>query len=120
VFETKKAAGQRLRSRLKWNRVGNIALKEFYRATKERSGTSQITELEDSAGAHKTNQKGLEEVCVQYYSELYTAAPQTAAKGGAEAQAFACIGDRLSCAMKEALKRPMSLSELTTVVMGMK
>jgi hypothetical protein len=40
VFETRKAAGQQLRSRLKWNRVGNNASKEFYRATKERSGAS--------------------------------------------------------------------------------
>jgi hypothetical protein len=56
VFKTQKVEGQRLRSRLKWNQFGNIASKEFYRATKERSCALQITKLEDSLGVSRSDQ----------------------------------------------------------------
>jgi hypothetical protein len=62
----------------------------------------------------------LERICSEYYGKLYTKGPKSAAKAGAEAQAFACIEDRLSPEMKARLKSPILLSELTKAVKAMK
>jgi exonuclease III len=119
-FENYKAEGIRIRSRVKWNQVGDACTKEFFQANRDRSGASHVTALEDSQGQVRNDQAGLEQICFEYYGKLYTKGVDSAAKAGAEAQAFACIKDSLTPGMKESLKSPLSISELSQAVKAMK
>jgi hypothetical protein len=103
AFERRAADGQRIRSRVKWMKLGDMGSKEFYRAHKKHSGASRITELEDSIGELHSEQAELEETCRSYYAALYSAATPSAAERGAGAQARACFGERLTEGMKACL-----------------
>jgi hypothetical protein len=39
-----------IRSRVKWNQVGDACTKEFFQANKERTGASHVSALEDAQG----------------------------------------------------------------------
>jgi exonuclease III len=49
-FENQKAEGLRIRSRVKWNQVGDACTKEFFQANRERTGASHVSALEDAQG----------------------------------------------------------------------
>lgn len=76
--------------------------------------------MEDAQGLVCTDQAGLERICSEYYGKLYTKELESAARAGAEAQAFSCIGNRLSPVMKDRLRSALSLSELAEAVKIMK
>ena len=119
-FEDQKAEGLRIRSRMKWNQVGDACTKEFFQANRERTGASLVSILEDAQGHVCNDQEGLERVCSDYYGKLYIKGDELAAKAGVEAQAFSCIGDRLSPSKKERLKCALSIPELSEAVKAMK
>jgi hypothetical protein len=54
-FEKRLAEGQRIRSRIKWMRVGDSGTKEFYQTHKQHSGSSQITTLEEICVGNNAN-----------------------------------------------------------------
>ena len=114
-----KAEGQRVRSRVKWKRVGDLGSKEFLRASKAHSGASNLTKLEDEEGNPHTDQAGLEEVCSKYYGKLYKEPGRTAAQEDAATWALGCLRDRLTDAMKQSLRRPISIGELGTALKAM-
>jgi hypothetical protein len=84
-FEDQKAEGLRIRSRMKWNQVGDACTKEFFQANRECRGASYVSALEDALGHVCNDQEGLERVCSDYYGKLYTKGTESAAKAGAEA-----------------------------------
>lgn len=118
-FEQHLVEGQRVRSRVKWKWVGDSCSKYFFRASKAYTGASNLTELEDEHGVLQSDQAALEDVCSNYYGKLYKDSPCSAAKEGASAQALVCLGDRLSQAMKQSLRRPISQDELGLALKGM-
>lgn len=67
--EQRRAEEHRVRSRVKWKRVGDACTTEFFRASKAHTGASNITSLEDENGALITDQGGLEETCKKFYSK---------------------------------------------------
>jgi hypothetical protein len=119
VFELTRAEGLRVKSRIKWKQHDDSCSKEFFKATREHSGASSITELEDEQGNVFTDQGSLEGICHRFYSKLYAARPQSAARAGAEEQALRGITDRLSAAIKERLRAPITLAELDAALQGM-
>jgi hypothetical protein len=119
-LEVKKAAGIRLRSRLKWHKVGDLASKEFYRSAKEQMTAAHITELEDEQGTVWSDQKTLESIYQRYYATLYSATPLNEERKAAEAGALSCIRDKLSFGLKERLTLDISLEELTSALWSMK
>jgi hypothetical protein len=111
-FEQLRAENQRLPSRLKWKSVGDQCSKEFFQATRERSTTSHITELEDVDGRVHTSQAGMAKVCQDFYQKLYSMRQPSLASGGAKYQALRYIQDRLSVRAKASLSLQISASEL--------
>jgi hypothetical protein len=119
-FENQKAEGLRIRSHIKWNKVGDAYTKEFFQVKIKKTGAAHVFALEDTQGHVCHEQEDLGRICSDYYGKLYTKGAESAAKAGAEAQAFACFGDRLSPAIKDSLKCQISLSELTKAINEMK
>lgn len=105
-LELHRVKGQQIRSRTKWMQVGDTGSKEFYRATKKRSGASYITELEDDHGIPRHDQNDLEEICISYYRSLYTAGPQSTEVAAARTEVLSCLVDSLSTATKRPLTCP--------------
>jgi hypothetical protein len=111
--------GQKVRSRIKWMRVGDSGSKEFFKAHKQHTGASRIISLDDEGGAGHSAQAELEIICREYYSKLYKGAPASREQEGAREQALASIGDRLSAEMKTRLQAPIGLSEVEEALKGM-
>ena len=119
LVEQRQAEGQRIRSRVKWKRVGDACTAEFFRASKAHSGASNITSLEDEDGSLHSDQQGLERICTEFYTKLYTANPGSAEQADAATQALATMSDRLSEDMKVSLRAPMTMEELSKALSEM-
>lgn len=104
---------------MKWQKVGDSCSKEFFGALKAHTGASQLTKLEDEGGNLCSDQAGLEEVCSRYYGNLYSKLAGSAVETVAAAQSLSCSRDRLSGAMKSALRKPTSLQELEAALKDM-
>jgi hypothetical protein len=59
-------------------------------------------------------------VCTSYYANPYSAGPQSFVKTSVEAQALVAISDHLSDSLKNELRAPVSLAELSHALAGMK
>lgn len=70
-LEVHKLRGQQICSRIRWMQVGDSGSKEFYKTTRKRTGASHIIELEDARGIPRHDRAELEDICTQYYQELY-------------------------------------------------
>lgn len=84
--EERKLYGQQLRSRLKWQQVGDKCSKEFFGAHKHRLNTGFIMELEDAQRIVTTDQAALVGICHEYYQKLYKARTTPIATEGVEFQ----------------------------------
>jgi hypothetical protein len=73
-------------------------------------------ELEDEARVVFTDQVNFERIFHAYYSSLYSARPQSAAKRGNEDHALDNITDRLSAAVKARLRTPIQVAELDSAL----
>ena len=60
--------------------VGDMGSKEFYRAHRQYSEASRITELEGMDGVVRSIQAELESVCRGYYARLYSCVPKLEAQ----------------------------------------
>jgi hypothetical protein len=118
-FERRKVEGQRVRSRIKWMKVGVSRSKDFYRAHKHHAGASRITTLDDRDGVSHSAQPEMEHLCCEYYSKLYTREPISRAQEGAREQSLVSIGDRRSEEMKACLRVPIKMHELDEALKGM-
>ena len=117
-FERSKAEGQRLRSRLQWKGKGDQCSKEFFRAHRQRSNASHITELDDEDGTTHTNQADLARICHRYYQKLYTGREET--NEGAMTQILSHLSDSLSTQAKTARSALPTTEELHHALMDMK
>lgn len=69
--ESRKARGATIRSRVKWNKVGNKCSVEFFKSVKQKNSSSVIMELQDNHGRVFTNRADLDHICHSFYAKLY-------------------------------------------------
>lgn len=97
--------------------VGDLAPKEFFIATRERSGASTMITLEDERGTLSSAQPDLKSTCHQFYSKLFQVRARSVAGDEAEAVALQSIRARLLNDAKVAA--PISTEELDKAIEGM-
>lgn len=119
VLEQQMAEGQRVRSRVKWIKVGDSCSKEFFQASKPHTGASRISVLQDEHGTLKTDQPSLEAISSSFYSRLYTAQGRTLAQEEAAHWILESTGDKLTASMKDNLTRPFTEAELSEALKGL-
>jgi hypothetical protein len=119
MFETKKVAGRRLRARLRWNLRGDRVTKEFFRGVWEKSAYSIITQLRAADGRVVSDQEGLSDVYVDFYSHLYTTEPITPAHEAATHAFVNLIPGRFSESTQASLSKPLEQAKLQQVVEAM-
>jgi uncharacterized coiled-coil protein SlyX len=118
-IEKWKAEGQQVRSRVRWRSKGNSGTKEFFQAIQPQRPQALITELLDSTGVSCQDQTQLENICWDFYSNLYSQRMMNQESILAQEQVLAGIQPRLSQAMTEILKAPIQLQELTQALQDM-
>jgi hypothetical protein len=95
--------GQQVRSRVLWRAQGDRGSCEFFHATKQRAIQTSITELQDSSGTSRTCQPGLETICFDFYSQLYTRREANVNMATSQSWAFEGTYSKLSLEMIESL-----------------
>ena len=70
-IETRKARGAALRSRLKWQQVGDRCSKEFFKSVRPKNAQATILELKDRNGRGFTKREDLEKITKEFYVKLY-------------------------------------------------
>lgn len=78
-------------SRTRWKLKGDAVTKEFFRAVREPSGTTQISTLRDHSGARVTDRTELENLVLSYYRALYAELDTTLISTQAEVDLLALI-----------------------------
>lgn len=112
IFDSRKLEGQKVRSRLKWRKVGDSCSKAFFQAIRERSTASYISKLCDKQGNTHSNQAQFELVCRMFYSELYALGVDFSSHSGAIHQALVHVQPRVSLEFQNPLSTPLTLHEL--------
>jgi exonuclease III len=70
-IETRKARGATVRARVKWQKVGDKCSAEFFRSVRQKNTQAVILELRDNQGRIFTKRKDLEQICLDFYQNLY-------------------------------------------------
>ena len=70
-IETRKARGVIIRARVKWQKVGDKCLVEFFKSVSQRNTQTIISELRDNQGRSSTKKEDLEKICLDFYKNLY-------------------------------------------------
>ena len=70
-IETRKAMGAALRSRMKWQQVGDRCMADFFKSIRQKNAQAIISELKDNQGRILTTRKDMEQICVDFYQGLY-------------------------------------------------
>ena len=112
TFETRKLEGKRLRARLNWKVKGDSMTKEFFNAVKDKPPRTNITELSIPGGSSITSQADIEESCIAFYKELYTAPVSDARSKECEQEILGTLLPCITPLMSFALSQPLSEPEL--------
>lgn len=67
----RKARSAAIRSRVKWQKVGDKCLAKFFKSVRQKNTQSVISELRDNQGRCFTNHGELEKICLDFYKNLY-------------------------------------------------
>jgi hypothetical protein len=86
--------------------------KEFFRAVKERATSSTITSLKNKKGIVVKEHAGMEAICRDYYTELYSSPPVGLDNDTAAGSISESLTDKVNKAVKDKLARPFSEEEL--------
>ena len=71
-IDNRKARGAAIRSRVKWQQVGDKCSAEFFKSVRAKNAQALITELKDMQGKSFTKREDIERICYDFYKELYT------------------------------------------------
>ena len=112
TFETRKAEGKTLRSRLKWKSKGDTMSHKFFNVVKERSPRITITELTNPGGASLTRHKDIEETYLSFYKELYSAPARDSHTRQGKLEILNVVPACITPLMSLALQQPLSENEL--------
>ena len=66
-IETRKVIGAAIRSRVKWQQVGDRCSKEFFKSVRQKNTHMVITELKDKHGKSFTKKEDLDRICLDFY-----------------------------------------------------
>lgn len=97
-------------------RDGDAYTRRFFKAHKEHSGASTMTELEDTDGTRHTDQASLQRICVEYYKKLYTRRTPSEADNAAAALALGSLQDRVPPGLKTRLQAQLTAAELESAL----
>ena len=67
----RKARGATIRSRVKWQKVGDKCTAEFFRSVRQKKSQAIISELKAKHGRSFTRKEDLGEICLNFYQTLY-------------------------------------------------
>ena len=70
-IETRKARGAAIRSKVKWQQMGNRCSAEFFKSVRQKNAQSVISELKDNQRRIFTTRKDIEQICVDFNQALY-------------------------------------------------
>jgi len=70
-IEMRKAKRAAIRSRVKWQQVGDRCSAEFFKSVRQKNAQSIISELKNNQGKIFTTCKDMEQICVNFYQALY-------------------------------------------------
>lgn len=70
-IEGRKAKGAAIRSRVKWQKIGDKCTKEFFKSVRQKKSQAIILELRDTHGQSFTKVKDLTKICLDFYTNLY-------------------------------------------------
>ena len=71
TIESRKAKGAAVKSRVKWQQVGDKCSKEFFRSVRPKNTQTVISEIKDRRGRIFTKREDLEGICHNFYQDLY-------------------------------------------------
>ena len=114
--DMRKARGIMVRSRVKWQKVGNKCTKEFFKSVRQKNSQAVISELKDNNGRIFTRREDLEKISLDFYKNLYQH------KEVAEPVLREVLDDLLvtfMASMNEALSREITEEELAVVIRAM-
>ena len=86
--------------------------REFFSAVKEKPPRTNITKLTNTHGASLTSRKDIEEACLTFYRELYTAKESDEQSSQSERDFLEALPESISPLMALNLNKPLSESEL--------
>ena len=86
--------------------------REFFNVVKEKPPRTTITELTNPSGAALTKHKDIEDACLSFYKELYSAPPKDMHSRHAGQEILAAILECITPLMALALQQPLSELEL--------
>lgn len=70
-IETRKARGAAIRSKVKWQQMGDRCSAEFFKSVRQKNAQSVISELKDNQRRIFTIRKDIEQICVDFNQALY-------------------------------------------------
>lgn len=70
-LKTRKARGVAIRSRVKWQKVGDKCTSEFFKSVRQKNSQSIILVLKDSHGKSFMKREDLEKIVFDFYQNLY-------------------------------------------------
>ena len=105
-----------MRSRVKWQKVGNKCTAEFFKSVRQKNSQAVISELKDNNGRVFTKREDLAKICLDFYSDLYKL------KGVSEPAIQEILEDfpvTFTDAMNETLEQEITVEELASVIRSM-
>ena len=115
-IETRNARGATLRARVKWQGIGDKCSVEFCKLVRPRNTQAIISELRDNQGRSFTKNEDLEEICLDFYKNLYK---HKGILEGALNEVFEGLPATFTCKMNDALAKDITERELSTAVISM-
>jgi hypothetical protein len=105
-------AGRRTCSKVKWKFNRDMISSEFFQAVREKSIATSIMALKDPQGTLLSDPVGLSGLCSDFYSRLYSAAPNGPAQAAAMHEFIDLVSNKFSVDAKIALALPLEELEL--------
>ena len=105
-----------VRSRVKWQKVGNKCTSEFFKSVRQKNSQAVISELKDNNGRLFTKREDLAKICLDFYSNLYKL------KGVSEPAIQEILEDlpvTFTDAMNETLEQEITVEELASAIRSM-
>lgn len=115
-IETGKARGATIRARVKWQKVGDKCLADFFKSVRQKHCQTIISVLKDKHGRIFTQKKIMERICHDFYKELYR---HKEASEGAIQEVLQGFPAKFTDAMNVTLTREITKKELSSALTSM-
>lgn len=113
---TRKARGTSIRSKVKWQKLGDKCSAKFFRLVKQKNSQAVILELRDNQGRSFTRKEDLGKICLDFYQNLYM---HQDISGEAIREVLEGLPTTFTCDMNATLSRAITKNELSTAILLM-